>query len=80
MSVELISTLFLFAFRPVDHVRGFTRETLVALFANIESQEMRRHRVEEIGPEHPRASLADYVECVISCMRDRLGAAGQESI
>ena len=79
MSVELLSTLFHFAFRPVDHVRGFTRETLVPIFANIESQEMCRDRAEEIGPEHPRASSTNQSECFISCVRDRLGAASQET-
>ena len=54
-------------------MRGFSRETLIALLTNIESQEHRRALNDTHGPEHPRASSTHEVESFISCVRDRLG-------
>jgi len=43
-------------------VQGFSRETVVALAANIEWR--RRYLAEHnLPPEHPRASTTDDVEC-----------------
>lgn len=50
-------------FRPVDHIRGFSRETVIEVTTNIESQEMRRHENGTIGyAEHPRAGGTDDLE------------------
>ena len=53
------------ACRKVNNIRGFSRETLIALVANIESREWRRNFniINGIPPEHPRASTTDDVEC-----------------
>ena len=61
--------------RSIDRVRGFSRETLVALAANTETREWRRqYNVENgIPPEHPRASTTDDVECFFSVLRDTVG-------
>ena len=55
--------------RSISGVRGFSRETLVALVANIESREWRKKFNSERGvlPEHPRASTTDDVECFLVC-------------
>ena len=43
-------------FRPVENIRGFSRETVIEVTTNIESQERRRLLNEELGcAEHPRA-------------------------
>jgi hypothetical protein len=58
----------------MDDVRGFTRETFIEITTNIESQELRRIRNNEIGyPEHPRAETTDDVECFFSLTRRHLG-------
>ena len=59
-------------FRDVSGIRGFSRETLVALVANIESREWRRRYLEskQLPEEHPRASTTDDVECIL---RDSVG-------
>ena len=56
-------------------MRGFSRETIVALAANIESREWRRRYLAEhnLPPEHPRASTTDDVECFFSVLRDSVG-------
>ena len=61
--------------RSISGVRGFSRETLVALLANIESREWRKKFNSERGvlPEHPRASTSDDVECFFSLLRDCVG-------
>ena len=60
--------------RSINNVLGFSRETLVAVIANIESREWRR--IENIRnkrkPEHPRASSTDDVKCFFSIMRDSI--------
>lgn len=62
-------------YRPIDRIRGFSRETLIALMANIESREWRRVRNENnaIPPEHPRSSTTDDIECFFSVLRDTVG-------
>ena len=61
--------------RDMSHIRGFTRETLHAVIANIESREWRRCYClrKEIPLEHPRASTTDDVECFFSVLRDNVG-------
>ena len=62
-------------FRSISSVLGFSRESLVAVIANIESREWRR--IDNIRnkrkPEHPRASSTDDVECFFSVLRDSIG-------
>ena len=55
--------------------RGFSRETLVVLFANIESREWRSvyNATHDMLPEHPRASTTDDVEFFFSALRDSVG-------
>lgn len=59
----------------MSNVRGFSRETLNAIIANIESREWRRGfcEKENLPPEHPRASTTDDVECFFSVLRDCVG-------
>lgn len=61
--------------RDISGVRGFSRETLVALIADIESREWRRGFLtrEGLPEEHPRASTTDDVECFFSVLRDSVG-------
>lgn len=60
--------------RPMDNIRGFTRETFVEITTNIESQERRRILTSTVGySEHPRASTTDDVECFFSLTRRQLG-------
>ncbi len=69
-----ISTVHVFP-RPLDKVRGFTRETLIGVTADIETR-MWRHTFNKengIPPEHPRASTTDDVECFFSVLRDCVG-------
>lgn len=61
--------------RPINNVRGFTRETLIALAADLESR-MCRHKFclsNNIPVEHPRSSTTDDVECFFSILRDTVG-------
>ena len=59
-------------YRPIGRIRGFTRETLIALTTNIESREHRRMEIaiSQSLPENPRASTTDDVECFFSVLRD----------
>lgn len=61
--------------RDLSNIRGFTRETLNAVIANIESREWRRQYCIRNGIplEHPRASTTDDVECFFSVLRDNVG-------
>ena len=56
-------------------MRGFTRETLIALAADIETRQWRRgfNLMNGIPVEHPRSSTTDYVECFFSVVRDTVG-------
>ena len=59
--------------RNLSGIRGFTRETLIALTTTIESREwVRRNRSCNIL-EHPRASTTDDVECFFSVLRNMIG-------
>ena len=62
-------------YRPIKGVRGFSRETVVALLTNIENQEYIRRQYSEQNemPEHPRASSTDDVECFFSILHNQLG-------
>jgi len=62
-------------YRNVSNIKGFSRETLVALIANIESREWRRQFCLSNGlpGKHPRASTTDDVECFFSVLRDSVG-------
>jgi len=61
--------------RNISNVRGFTRETLVALAANIESREWRRqyNAKDRIPAEHPRATSTDDAECFFSMLQNTVG-------
>ena len=52
-----------------------TREVIVAITTNIESQEFRRRYGEEKGlpPEHPRAGSTDDVEAIFAFLHELLG-------
>ena len=62
-------------YRPITGVCGFSRETLIAVTADIESREQKyaKNLEEGLKTEHPRASTTDDVECMFSIMRDLLG-------
>ena len=73
LSIKINHSIFQsFYFRPIDDVRGFTSETLIALAADIESRQWRRDFLTSNGlkPEHPRSSTTDNVECFFSVLRD----------
>ncbi|XP_028394429.1 uncharacterized protein LOC114518616 [Dendronephthya gigantea] len=61
--------------RPIKGIRGLSRELIVGLIANIESQELRRQEYVErqLPPEHPRAGSTDDVEGLVSTLHDLLG-------
>ncbi|XP_065889311.1 uncharacterized protein [Dysidea avara] len=61
--------------RKINIIRGFSRETLIALVANTESREWRReYNIKNgIPPENPRSSTTDDVECFFSILRDTVG-------
>ena len=61
--------------RAISGVRGFSRDTLIALALNIESYEWRRqYSVDNNLPmETPRASSTDDVEYFFSVLRDTVG-------
>ena len=67
--------LYCSVYRSINGVRGFSRETQIAVAANIESREWRRKYNHEcnIPVEHPRASSTDDVECFFSVLRDTVG-------
>ena len=64
---------YLFLYRPISNILGFSRETLVAVITNIEGREWGRRLRKLSKPEHPRASTSDDVECFFSMMRDSIG-------
>ena len=58
----------------MDCIRGFSRETLVEMTTNVESQEYRRRLNNEIGySEHPRAGGTDDLETFSSIAHRYLG-------
>ena len=61
-------------FRPVENIRGFSRETVIEVTTNIESQERRRLLNKELGyAEHPRAAVTDDLETFYSITHRDLG-------
>lgn len=55
-------------------MRGFSRETIIEVTTNIESQEFRRRQNQEIGyVENPRASETDDLECFYGMCHTWLG-------
>ena len=71
----MIIIMYIYHYRNINNIRGFTRETLSGLLVDIESREWRRkyNRENDIPPEHPRASTTDDVECFFSILRDMVG-------
>ena len=71
----MIIIMYIYHYRNLNNIRGFTRETLSGLLVDIESREWRRkyNRENDIPPEHPRASTTDDVECFFSVLRDMVG-------
>ncbi|XP_064405363.1 uncharacterized protein LOC135350489 isoform X1 [Halichondria panicea] len=61
--------------RRIDRIKGFTRETLIGLTANIETRQWRYlfNLAQKIAPEHPRSSSSDDVECFFSILRNCVG-------
>ena len=61
-------------FRPVENLCGFSRETIIELTTNIESQELRRCQSSAIGyEEHPRAGSTDDRETFFGILHHNLG-------
>ena len=61
-------------FGPVENIRGFSRETVIEITTNIESQELRRCENEIIGYlEHPRAGGTDDLETFFSLTHHYIG-------
>ena len=54
---------------------GFTREIIVGMVANLESGQLRRkeYLMQQLSPEHPRASATDDVEGMFSFLHEILG-------
>lgn len=70
-----VSHVYIFFIRPVEYMRGFTREVVTEVTANIESQEMRRLQNGDIGyPEHPRAGSTEDLECFFGVAHTKLGS------
>ena len=67
--------LLMFTYSDIGCISGFSRETLNAVIANVETREWRRefNLREGIPPEHPSASTTDDVECFLSVLRDSVG-------
>lgn len=60
--------------RPVPGIRGFSRETIVKVTTNIESQELRSTHNEEIGyQERPCAPETDDLESYFCVTPEDLG-------
>ena len=65
----------MYLFSPLNNVQGFTRETLIALAADLETR-MYRYKfnlARSIPIEHPRSSTTDDVECFFSILRETVG-------
>ena len=61
----IVMVILPIACRSINNVRGFTRETLIALTTTIESREWIRCRnaSKKLPPVYPRASTTDDMEC-----------------
>ena len=66
---------YVFFYRDVCGICGFSRETLIAVTTDIESRELKRvvNMEEGLPAEHPRASTTDDLECFFSMLRDFVG-------
>ena len=63
-----------FLSRPIENIKGFSRETIIEVTTNIESQEQRRVLNNELGyAEHPRAAVTDDLETFFSITHRDLG-------
>jgi hypothetical protein len=62
-------------FRRIKGIQGLTREIIIGLTTNIESQELRRceYQSRDLVPEHPRASSTDDVEGLVGMLHDMFG-------
>ena len=62
-------------FSPLNSVWGFTRETLIALAANLETRmhQYKFNLAKGISMEHPCSSTTDDVECFFSILRETVG-------
>ena len=61
--LTICSLISCYRSRPVENIRGFSRETVIEITSNIESQEYRRREIIDIGyPEHLRAGGTDDLE------------------
>ena len=67
-------SVYLFCHRPIKGIKGLTREVVVALTPNIESQEFRRRYGKEKGlpPEHPRGGSTDDMEGIFAFLHELL--------
>ena len=65
----------IYAYRDISGIKGFTREVLIALCADIESREWRYkvNSAQGIPPPHARSCTTDDVECFFSVLRDSVG-------
>ena len=58
----------------MENICGFSRETVIEMTTNIESQEFRRRQNAEFGyPEHPRAGGTDDLETFFGLVHRYLG-------
>ena len=75
ISIKTVILYYLFIhFSPVEHMCGFSRETVIEITTNIESQEHRRRLNDDIRyPEHPRAGGTDDLETFFSLLHRYLG-------
>ena len=64
--------LYIYLYRDVSNICGFTKQVLIALIADIETREWRR-QLDFERREHPRSSTTDDVECSFSVMKDQVG-------
>ena len=71
----MILFYFNIIYRDVSNIRGFTRETLIALTTTMESREWMRwtNTSLRLPPEHPQSSMTDDVECFFSLLRNMVG-------
>ena len=56
--------LYIYLYRDVSNICGFTKQVLIALIADIETREWRR-QLDFERREHPRSSTTDDVECFL---------------
>ena len=68
-----VSHVYIFFIRPVEYIRGFTREVVIEVTANIESQEMRRLQNGDIRyPENTHGQ--EDLECFFGMAHTKLGS------